>query len=440
MTVVRQGLPRGGGRRRIAAAVRGWSLWALPLRARVFICSVILAAAAVAVVAAARTSWPGRQIAVFLALLACGLLAIESTRGLKEVHGAIGRDLQTVWYLAIAVTLPPACALLAPVPFTAYKLWRVRRGFVYRRVFSNATISLAYGAASLMFEKLQAAGVEPAPTAGPRAAWWAAAVAACGVVSWVINNGLLIAAIKLADRSAHPRDLVGDHQAVVYDVLELSLAVSVAFMVAVNPLLMILALPSVLLYRNYLVNAQLAARARLDAKTGLLKHSTWQQEAEVEFLRALRKGTPLALAVITIDHFDDADRIMENAVREKILGDIATMIKDQMPSQNLIGRFTGDAFVIMFPDTGQDEARKISERLRDHIAGEPIAIESGAQNGFIFRLTVSIGIAVLTESRRGLSELIGAAGTALAQARRTGWNKVYVSADAAGEDDPPGAR
>ncbi len=129
-----------------------------------------------------------------------------------------------------------------------------------------------------------------------------------------------------------------------------------------------------------------------------------------------------------------------NAVRGKILGDIATMIKDQMPSQNLIGRFTGDAFVPMFPDTGQDEARKISERLRDHIAGEPIAIEPGAQNGFIFRLAVSIGIAVLTGSRRALSELIGAAGTALAQPRSTGWNKVYVSAGAAGEDDPPGAR
>jgi hypothetical protein len=41
------------------------------------------------------------------------------------VHGTVGRDLLTVWYLAIAVTLPPVYALAAPVPLCAYRLWRV---------------------------------------------------------------------------------------------------------------------------------------------------------------------------------------------------------------------------------------------------------------------------------------------------------------------------
>ena len=63
------------------------------------------------------------------------------------------------------------------------------------------------------------------------------------------------------------------------------------------------------------------------------------------------------------------------------------------------------------------------------IAAEPIAIESGSQEGFVFRLTVSIGVAVLNESRRALAELIGAADTALGQAKSTGWSKVYVLPD-----------
>ncbi len=78
---------------------------------------------------------------------------------------------------------------------------------------------------------------------------------------------------------------------------------------------------------------------------------------------------------------------------------------------------------------------RISERLRDHIAAEPIAIESGTQEGFVFRLTVSIGVAFLNESRRALAELIGAADSALVRAKSTGWSKVYVLPDNWDEPD-----
>src|ERR1700734_2499304 len=90
-------------------------------------------ALAFGVPAAVRTSWRPADAVVFGGLLACGLVAIESTRGVTEVHGTVSRDLQTVWYLAIAIALPPAYALLAPIPLAAYRLWRGRRGFVYPR-------------------------------------------------------------------------------------------------------------------------------------------------------------------------------------------------------------------------------------------------------------------------------------------------------------------
>ena len=113
------------------------------------------------------------------------------------------------------------------------------------------------------------------------------------------------------------------------------------------------------------------------------------------------------------------------------------MLKDQLPGHDLIGRFGSEEFAILLPQTGRDEAQRISERLRDYIAAEPIAIESGSQEGFVFRLTVSIGVAVLNESRRALAELIGAADSALGQAKSTGWNKVYVLPE--GSDDSEGS-
>jgi diguanylate cyclase (GGDEF)-like protein len=420
--------------RRSARSVRCWQVWTLPRPLRAFILSITTFAFIVACLTAARTRWQLSDVVIFAGLLACGVIAIESTRNVREVQGTVGRDLQTVWYLAIAITLPPAYALLAPLPLTAYRLWRVRRAFVYRRVFSNATISLAYGGASFVFHSIPDSVAGHSPGTASHALTWTGIVAGCGALAWIVNNGLILRAIKIDDPQARIRDMFGNREAITSDLIELSLAVSLSLVVSVSSLLMTLALPSVILYRRYLMNAQLVAQARIDAKTGLLNAGTWQREAEVELLRALRARTPLALAMVDIDHFKDVNSMAGQMVQDQLIRDIAGMLRDQLPSQDLIGRFGNEEFAILLPQTSRDEAQRISERLRDYIAAEPIAIESGSQEGFVFRLTVSIGVAVLNESRRALAELIGAADTALGQAKSTGWSKVYVLPD--GSDEP----
>jgi diguanylate cyclase (GGDEF)-like protein len=412
-----------------ARTVRAWQVWTLPKPLRAYVLSTTTFAFIVASLGAARTRWLPSDLVIFGGLLACGVIAIESTRKVREVQGTVGRDLQTVWYLAIAITLPPAYALLAPLPLTAYRLWRVRRAFVYRRVFSNATISLAYGCASLIFHSVPNSAAGARPGMASHALTWAGVVAGCGAIAWFINNGLLLGAIRIADPQARIRDMFGNREAITSDLVELSLAISLSLVVAISALLMTLALPSIVLYRRYLMNSQLFAHARIDAKTGLLNAGTWQREAEVELLRALRSNTPLALAMVDIDHFGDVNDMAGQLVRDQLIRDIAGMLKDQLPKDDLIGRFGSEEFAILLPQTSRDEAQRISERLRDHIAAEAIAIEAGSHEGFVFRLTVSIGVALLNESRRALSELIGAADSALGQAKKTGWSKVYVLPD-----------
>ncbi len=424
-----------GGIRQGLRGLRDWQVWTLPEPLRLYVLGITTFAFIVASVAAARTQWQLSSLVTFAGLLACGVIAIESTRSVREVQGTVGRDLQTVWYLAIAITLPPVYALLAPLPLTAYRLWRVRRAFVYRRVFSNATISLAYGGVSFLFHSLPDSVAGPSPGTASHALAWTGTVAGCGVIAWFINNGLILGAIMISDPQARIRDMFGNREAITSDLIELSLAVSLSLVVAISSLLMILALPSVVLYRRYLMNSQLVSHARIDAKTGLLNAGTWQREAEVELIRALRGNTPLALAMVNIDHFKDVDAMAGQLVRDQLIRDIAGMLKDQLPDQDLIGRFGVEEFAILLPQTDRNEAVRISERLRDHIAAESIAIEAGTQEGFVFRLTISIGVAVMNESRRALAELLNAADTALGQAKQSGWSKVYALPEGAPEPD-----
>jgi diguanylate cyclase (GGDEF)-like protein len=412
-----------------ASSIRAWQIWALRDPLRGYLLGVIAAAAVAVPLAAARAPWPPSRLAVFAALLACGVVSIESTRAVKEIHGAIVRDLQPVWYLAIAVTLPPAYALVAPVPLLAYKLWRTPGLVIYRRVFSNATISIAYGCAAWLFHAVPSSAAGPAPGAGVHALAWVGVVAACGVLAWLINDGLIVIAIKLADPGAHVRDLVGNRDAITSDLIELSLAVSLALVVAINPVLMGLALPSVLLYRRYMMGAQLVAQARIDPKTGLLNAGTWRREADVEFARARRTGVPLALVIVHIDHFRSVHDTAGHPAGDQVLRAIAGTLTENLRGYDVIGRFGGEEFAVLLPQIGGDEARRISERLRDHIAGQPVAIEDGSHAGFIFRLTVSIGIAVLDQATRDLAGLIGVADTALGEAKSTGRNKVCVLPD-----------
>lgn len=427
--------PVSGGLYRFGNSVRRWQLWTLSAALRLYLLTTMSAAVAMTVLAAVSTTWRARDALLYIALLVCGLVAVETTRGVREAHGEVVRDMQSVWFLAIAITLPPAYAFLAPMLLIAHKLWRVRGLVIHRRIFSSATLSIAYGSASQVFHAIPRSVAGYTPGTASHALAWTVNVAACGLMGWLINHLMIVAAIKLSDRQVRVRDLIGSRESITSDLLELSLAVCITLVVAINPVFMALALPSVVLCRRSIMRAQLVANARIDAKTGLLNAATWQREALAEFASALRSRSPLALAIVNIDHFKDINQMAGQDVRDQLLRDVAEMLKEQLPDQDLIGRFSSEEFAILLPQTGPGEAKRISERLRDHVAGEPIAIESGSQAGYVFRLTVSIGVAVLNESRRALAELIGAADSALSQATRTGWNKVCVLSDGSGGID-----
>jgi diguanylate cyclase (GGDEF)-like protein len=420
--------------RRSIKIIGGWHVWKLrePLRSYVIALPVL---AIVAVCSAVPgTHWRATQVTIFAALVACAAIAIEATRTVNEPRGTVTRDLQSVWYLAVAIALPPVYALAAPIPLTAYKLWRVPRMVVYRRVFSNATLSLAYGCASLVFHTLPPTIAGPTPGHGSHVLIWTAAVIACGVLAWAINNAPLALAVRLADPATRLRSVLGSAEAMILDLVELSLAVSLSFLVTINPVLMTLALPSLVLHRRHLLHGQLVNQTRIDAKTGLLNAATWQREASAELDRAIRTRIPLALAMVDIDHFKNVNDTLGHLAGDHALSELARLFKQDLRDYDLIGRFGGEEFTILLPHTTHAEATFIAERLRDRVARQLITIDDGSKEGFTFTVTISIGLATLAGARRDLNDLVAAADNALYQAKKAGRNRVHALI---GADDEP---
>ena len=427
---MRPGRPEGM-RGRIMA-VRAWPVWELAPWLRAYIVVVLLVDLLAIGLASRIGLGSGRDLALLAVLLACDAATIEVYRRSGENAGVI-KEVYAVWELPIAILLPPVYALTVPILRHALAQWRVRQFPVHRRAFSAAVIGLSYGAASLTFHAVTGSPLASTVMPGAHTSAWILAVALAGIVQWVINTGMLLPALKASDPAARLRDLALASEAVRNDVAEACVAVLVAFAIAINPLAIVFALPLVMLLQRSLRHAQLVNASRIDSKTGLLNAGTWEREAAVEVARAVRTRTPLALALVDIDHFKGVNDTFGHLTGDRALKAIARTFRIFLRDYDLIGRFGGEEFALLLPHTGALDAYGIAERIRDHIEISPLDV-GDLPDGRHVRVTVSVGVAALgtpwdTLTGSQITDLLATADRALYRAKRAGRNQVCVVTD-----------
>jgi diguanylate cyclase (GGDEF)-like protein len=414
-------------RRVLASAdVRKWAWWRTPWHLRLYVGLVPLAAVGLTIFAATQTTWHVSDLAKFVLLLGCGMVSVAATPRTAYVPNGMTRDFLTVWVLPVAVLLPPVYAMLAPIPLQILTLLRVHRGVVYRRVFTVAAMAISYGAASVLFHAFPASFAGEAIGTGMHALTWTVAVAVAEQVGRRGHQVLILGGIKLTDPTVRFVDLEFNREALVGDFAEFDLGVLITIVVAVNAALAVVAVPTVLLVRRFMMHAQLLAQSRVDTKTGLLNASTWEREAEVEIARAVRTNTPLALALVDIDHFKAVNDTYGHLVGDKALRAVTDALQSQLRGYDLAGRFGGEEFAILLPHARGDDALHVAERLRAHIAGMSIPIGDDPEHGPAVRVTISVGVASLDGTSRELTDMLAAADAALYYAKETGRNKTHV--------------
>jgi diguanylate cyclase (GGDEF)-like protein len=413
-------------RRLLASAdVRNWAWWRLPWLLRSYVGIVVVAWIVLIGYAASQTSWHVSDLEKFLLLLGCGLISVAATPRTAYTQGALVRDFITVWVLPIAILLPPVYAMAAPVPLLMLTQWRIHRGVVYRRAFTATAMGLAYGAASLVFHAVPASIAGPSIGTGMHVLTWTLVVAACEILGGRGHNGLIVLAVKLSDPTVNLADQELSREALQADFAEFDLGVLITVVVAVNPVLAVFAVPTVLLARRFIMHAQLLAQSRIDTKTGLLNASTWEREAEVEIARAVRTDSPLALALVDIDHFKVVNDTYGHLVGDKALRAVTDALQSQLRAYDLAGRFGGEEFVVLLPQVREVEAIKVAERLRSHVAAMSIPVGNDIEGPSI-KLTISVGVAALEGASRELTDMLAAADAALYYAKETGRNKTHV--------------
>ncbi|GER00632.1 hypothetical protein JCM17845_12550 [Iodidimonas gelatinilytica] len=174
------------------------------------------------------------------------------------------------------------------------------------------------------------------------------------------------------------------------------------------------------LWENFHLSMQLATT---DAVTGLYNRHYMNSHLETLLRHARQASKPLSLAMLDIDHFKPVNDTYGHAAGDEILHEFAKRIARNVRGVDLAARYGGEEFVVVMPDTVEADAKMIAERLRQTISNTPFTLADGTN----INITVSLGLACITDDVITTADLLERADSALYQAKHDGRNRVVIA-------------
>jgi diguanylate cyclase (GGDEF)-like protein/PAS domain S-box-containing protein len=144
--------------------------------------------------------------------------------------------------------------------------------------------------------------------------------------------------------------------------------------------------------------------------------------ADAELFRVSRYERPLSVLLFDIDHFKRVNDTYGHGAGDRVLREIARRCRTLIRGSDLIGRWGGEEFVVMTPETPIGGAETLAERLREAIAEAPVTLDSGES----IPVTVSVGVAGYQPGDAELEAMVRRADAALYRAKAKGRNRVEI--------------
>jgi len=172
--------------------------------------------------------------------------------------------------------------------------------------------------------------------------------------------------------------------------------------------------------RDILID-KLQTLSNTDELTGLYNRRALIEKLGEEIKRAKRYNSELSLIICDLDFFKEINDSYGHDIGDRVLEAIATRIKESLRDIDIVGRYGGDEFLIILPETNLKGAKQIAERIRQLISKVKVYIN----NSIKIKTTASLGIAKFNPIKEDIKSFIKRADNALYMAKGKGRNRVY---------------
>jgi diguanylate cyclase (GGDEF)-like protein len=172
-------------------------------------------------------------------------------------------------------------------------------------------------------------------------------------------------------------------------------------------------------------NARLLSKveylATTDSLSGLYNRRYLFDLARIEVERSSRYGCNLTAVILDIDHFKRVNDTFGHPVGDQVIQGVGELLKKSLRTVDIIGRYGGEEFVFLLPETDLPQAEQVATRLCQKFEHTVFNTTGGA-----ISITISLGVARLEPENPDLSHLLDCADKAMYRAKQTGRNKVVI--------------
>ena len=163
---------------------------------------------------------------------------------------------------------------------------------------------------------------------------------------------------------------------------------------------------------------ELSALVSTDALTGLYNFRHFETVLQAEMDRSKRSGIPTSLVLVDADHFKAVNDTYGHETGNLALQHLADILRGEVRTTDIVCRYGGEEFAMIFPETHLNLAVKVADRIREQVAKRPIAIDDGE-----VQITVSMGASVyMKTSVLDRNDFVASVDKYLYEAKQSGRN------------------
>jgi diguanylate cyclase (GGDEF)-like protein len=155
-----------------------------------------------------------------------------------------------------------------------------------------------------------------------------------------------------------------------------------------------------------------------DALTGLFNFRHFKTVLQAEMDRSKRSGIPTSLVMVDVDHFKEINDTYGHEAGNLALKFLADILSSEVRTTDIVCRYGGEEFAMVFPETHLNLAVKVADRIRKQISSQPVAIDDAE-----IKLTVSMGASVYMKfSVLDFNDFVASVDKYLYEAKQSGRN------------------